>query len=308
VDSYQPSVDFDKVFGKPVSHLLWGENGDPLESDRQQLILSDTAHWSSVDFCKDSSLQRRVHFLIEDLLELFSPRQIIIVTTNKKTAKTISTWNLPKEVKLTWHRSDWMRGVTVEDRRVMICVGGPYLPKTAYVSEAYSFDFKDFTQKLANLHVEQRVTQISKILRADDTKSEFVNAIGRVKDPTAIERSLVITLGMNFRDVQAMLKQNTEPLVSRPHLIRSFKKGGLHHDGLWIAKLWFDKANVEIGDFSVLARVIRYVKEKKSVSASQIIPRQTELVIEKAVHYKEILERYGVIIVSKRGGVSLEQT
>jgi len=308
VDSYQPSVDFDNVFGKPVRHLLWGENGDPLDSDRQQLILSDTAHWSSVDFCRDSSLQRRAHFLIEDLLELFSPRQIIIVTTNKKTAKTISTWNLPKEVKLTWHRSDWMRGVTVEDRRVMICVGGPYLPKTAYVSEAHSFDFKDFTQKLENLHAEQRVTQISKILRADDTKSEFINAIGRVKDPTSVERSLVITLGMNFRDVQAMLKQNTGPFVSRPHLIRPFKKGGLHHDGLWIAKLWFDKANVEIGDLSVLARIIRYVKEKKSVSASQIIPRQTELVIEKAVRYKEILELYGVITVSKQGGVSLEQT
>lgn len=308
VDSYQPSVDFDNVFGKPVRHLLWGENGDPLGSDSHQLILSDTAHWSSVDFCKDSSLQRRAHFLIEDLLELFSPRQIIIVTTNKKTAKTISTWNLPKGVKLTWHRSDWMRGVTVEDRRVMICVGGPYLPKTAYVSEAHSFDFKDFTQKLEDLTVEQQTIQISTILRADDTKSEFINAVGRVKDPTAKERSLVITLGMNFEDLRVLLKQKAEPSVSRPHLTRPFRRGGLYRDGLWIAKLWFDKASVEIRDLSIIARIIRYVKEKKSISVSQIIPHQTELVIEKTVHYKEILERYGVIIVSKQGGVSLEQT
>lgn len=44
VDSYQPLVNFDKIFARPVEHLIWGENGDPLRTDHQQMILCDTAH------------------------------------------------------------------------------------------------------------------------------------------------------------------------------------------------------------------------------------------------------------------------
>lgn len=308
VDSYQPSVNFEKLFGRPVRHELWGENGDPLRTNDQQLILSDTAHWGSVNFCRDSFLQLKVQIFIEKLLGLFSAKQIIIVTTNRKMAKIISTWNLPKEVKLTWHRSDWMRGVSVEDRRLMICLGGSYLPKIAYVSEAHSFDFNDFAKELEDLPVEQQVVKISRILKADDTKSEFINAVGRVKDPASRERSLVITLGMNYNDVHALMKQKTGPSVSQPNMTRPFRKGGLQRDGLWVAKLWFDKASVEVEDLPIVARIVRYVVERKSVSASQVIPHQTELVIEKATQYKEILRQYSVIIVSKQGGVSFEQS
>lgn len=307
VDSYQPSIDFDKVFGRHVTHKLWGENGDPLHTNSQQLIICDRAHWGSTNFCRDSALQQRTRLFIERLLEQFPPEQVISVTTNKKMTNIVSSWKLPKSVKLTWHRSDWMRGVSVENRRIMLCIGGPYIPKSAYISEALSFNFRDFSEKLENLSAEEQAIQISKILRIDDTKSEFINAIGRVKDPRGRERNLVITLGMTYLDVQALLKQKSELFVSRPNVTRPFSMGGLHRDGLWIARLWMDETNVEEEDLPVVARIIRYVKEKRKISASQVIPRETKLVVEKAMQYKEILERYDVMMILKQGGVSFRQ-
>ena len=146
--------------------------------------------------------------------------------------------------------------------------------------------------------------QISGILRADDTRSEFINAIGRVKDPAGRERSLVITLGMKGSDVQALLKQRTEPFVSRPYLTEPFLKGGLKNDGLWIAKLWFDRADIKVEDLPIIARIIRCVKEKGSIAVSKIALGQTNLVLEKAHQYKEILEMYGVTLIRKRGGLA----
>lgn len=307
VDSYLPSTNFDQLFGRPVKHVLWGNNGDPLDTNLQQLIICDTAHWGELNFRKSAILQSRIRGFIKGLLRLFPPERVLIVTTNKTMTNMISTWNLPRSVRLTYHRSDWMRGVSVEDRRVMLCLGGPYLPKRAYVSEAHSFDFRDFTRGLEDLSAEQQVLQISRTLRVDDTKSEFTNAIGRVKDPTARERSLVMTLGMNYLDVQALLKQRSEPSISQPHLTRPYLMGGFHRDGLWIARLWMDKANVRVEDLPVVARIVRCAKEKREISASQVIPRGTRLVIEKAKQYKEILERYDVVMISKQGGVSFEQ-
>lgn len=307
VDSYQPSVDFDKVFGRHVTHRLWGENGDPLGTNLQQLILCDTAHWGSCNFCRDSALQQKVRDFVGTLLKHFPPEQVTSVTTNKKMTNIVSSWKLPKSIKLTWHRSDWMRGVSVEDRRIMVCIGGPYIPKSAYVSEAPSFNFRDFSQRLENLSAEEQAIQISKILRIDDTKSEFINAIGRVKDPRGRERDLVITLGMTYLDVQALLRQKSELSVSRPNITRPFSMGGLHRDGLWIARLWMDRSEVRVEDLPVVARIVRYVKEKKEFSASQVIPHETKLVVEKAMQYKEILKRYNVMIISKQGGVSFEQ-
>jgi len=308
VDSYQPSVNFDRVFGRHVIHWLWGENGDPLRTNDQQLVLCDRAHWGEFNFRIRWAIRQGVHHFIKGLLRQFSPEQLIIVTTNKAMRDIIYTWNLSKDVKLTWHRSDWMRGVPVEDRRIMLCIGGPYLPKKAYVPESHSFNFKDFSDKLENLSASEQFVQISKRLRIDDTKSELVNAIGRVKDPKGKERSLVITLGMTYRDVTALLKEKGELSVSRPHVIQPLRKGGLQRDGLWTARLWMEKANVQVEDLPVIARVIRCTYEKRSVRASEVIPHETRLIVEKAEEYKETLDHYGVTMLRKQGGVTFELT
>ncbi|MEE9509660.1 MAG: hypothetical protein V3V81_04100 [Candidatus Bathyarchaeia archaeon] len=190
VDSYQPQVNFEKVFGRRVEKVSWGLHGGPLGTDKQQLVICDTAHWGAYNIRRDEKLRSRVESFIQDLLKTFPPETVLVVTTNKRMAKNVSHWGLPKEVRITWNRSDWMRGVTVENRRIMVCVGGPYLPKKAYVGAASSFDFKAFVKKIGE---QKDKTQIAKILRIDDTRGEFINVIARVKDPRAEERSVTDT-------------------------------------------------------------------------------------------------------------------
>ena len=308
VDSFQPSVSFDHILGRKVQHELWGPDGDPLGSDKQQLIVCDTAHWGALDFYHYWNLRFKVKFFIEDLLHEFPPQKVLIVTTNKETAQIVSRWKLPKGVRITWHRSDWMRGVSVENRRIIICIGGPYLPRRAYVSPAHSFDIKDFSEELEKLKPEEQKVCIARILNLVDTRSEFVNAIARIKDPKAEERSIVFTLGMTKRDVEILLKQmtipNVTPHLSRPRCIRPVRKGGMENNGLWIARLWSDHAHVEIEDIPIVARIIRYTHEKMHVPASVILPKYTNYVIEKAERYEHVLNKYNVRIVRKRGGVS----
>jgi len=304
VDSYLPSVNFDKLFGRPVKHKLWGENGDPLGTNRQQLVICDTAHWGALDFLKDKKLQEKVRSFIKMVLEAFTPNQVLVVTTNTTMAGVVKQWNLPRGPRVTYFRSDWMRGVSVEDRRIMICVGGPYIPKKAYDASAKSFRIESFAADLELLEEDTQQLAISRILRLDDTRSEFINSIGRVKDPEAKERSIIFTLGMQSHEVSVLMKQKGS--VSKPHVVRPYAKGGLGKDGLLIAQLWQRKENVEVKDIPIVARIIRYAKDKKAVSASQVIPHKTRLVVEKAKQYEGILQKYGVRIVAKRGGVSLE--
>jgi hypothetical protein len=209
VDSYQPSVNFQSLFGTEVTPVNWG---DPLNTNAKQLIIADTAHWGARDFAKDLKLRARIKQTLEHILTQFPPEQVIIVATNKSMAQEIYYLNLPEAVMITWFRSDWMRGVQAENRRVMVCVGGPYLPKKAYTDSSKSFKINDFVVEMdALLTDEQKAPRIPYLFRFDDTRSEFNNAIGRVKDPEGRERSVVITLGMQGHEVSSSKRQFAFP-------------------------------------------------------------------------------------------------
>ena len=303
VDSYQPSVSFDSVFTRPVKHELWGETGDPLGTNEKQLVVCDTAHWGALDFLRDKKLQRKVRLFVNGILAEFLPEQVLIVTTNKKMAGIISQWHLPKDVRVTWFRSDWMRGVSVEDRRIMICVGGPYIPKKAYDASARSFRIESFAEDLELLDDDAKTVAISRLLRLDDTRSEFINSIGRVKDPRGKERSVVFTLGMQGHEVGLLLRQDAP--ISQPNLTRPFRYGGMHRDGLWIAKLWLnDSIHINLRDLPLVARIISRTRSKLRIRASEIVPGMTAVVVETAKRYRYELQHYKVAIVEKRGGVS----
>jgi len=307
VDSYQPSVSFDSVFVKPVKHYLWGENGDPLGTNEKQLIVCDTAHWGASDFLKDKKLQEKVKLFVMKILAEFSPKQVLVVATNKKMAGIVSQWRLPRDVRVTWFRSDWMRGVSVEGRRIMICVGGPYIPKKAYDASARSFRIESFAKDLELLDDDAKTVAISRLLRLDDTKSEFINAVGRVKDPIGKEGSIVFTLGMQGHEVGLLLKQDAP--VSRPNLTRPFRCGGMLRDGVWIARLWLsDSIHINLKDLPLVARIISRTRSKIQIRASEIALGKTDVVVETANRYRCELQCYKVEIVEKRGGVAFCMT
>ena len=49
VDSYLPDLYYEGVFGRNVKHELWGHNGDPLGTTRNQIIVADTHHFTLHD-------------------------------------------------------------------------------------------------------------------------------------------------------------------------------------------------------------------------------------------------------------------
>lgn len=94
--------------------------------------------------------------------------------------------------------------------------------------------------------------------------------------------------------------------ISRPKCIQPVAKGGLSKDGPWIAKLWFDGAKVEVEDLPVVARVIRYAKQEKRVSLSQVFTFSKDQFRRIVLKYVDILEEYGVKAVPLSGGLSFE--
>lgn len=313
VDSYQPSVNFESLFGQ-VTHVQWGEFGDPLKTNSKQLIICDTYHFGVNDFFKDIKLQARVKATIEQVLKVFSPQDIMIVTTNKKMAEVIRYWSAfewrnQDKLRITWFRSDLMRGVQAENRRIMVTVGGPFLPKKAYVASSKSFKVEDFAIEIdALLTNEQKTLQIPRLLKLDGIRSEFRNSIGRVKDAEAKEKSVVITLGMRIEEVKALLKDNSPFKISKPFVTQTVFGGRMSDEGLTIARLWLEGIEVEQPrHLAVLARIICETIHKTNVSASQVIVGQTELVKTITSKYQSILEKHGVKVVLKQGGMSFEK-
>ena len=318
VDSYQPTLNFSKVFAKNVEHITWGQAGDPLNTNATQLVVCDTAHWGSVNFFRDKYVGDRVRSFLNSLASTFLAKNMLVVTTNIKMAKMIASWNLPVGLKITWFRSDLMRGVQAENRNVMVCIGGPYVPKNAYVPESQSFDFEDLVEKAASMTDGEKAMKISSLLKLDDTCSEFVNSIGRVKDPQGEQRSVVFTLGMTSVDVMAMLRQNKAFGVSIPHVVRPHSGGGFMRDSVSIAKIWL--AEIKEDDVSklrylyqsavdflpVLGRIIRMTKEKNQIRASEVIHRNTELTLQVARKHIIILKYFGVEIDERQGGITFK--
>jgi len=306
VDSYQPSVNFQSLFGTEVTPVNWG---DPLNTNAKQLVIADTAHWGARDFAKDPKLRTRIQQTLEHVLTQFLPEQVIIVTTNKSMKQEISYWNLPKTVMITYFRSDWMRGVQAENRRVMVCVGGPYLPKKAYTDSSKSFKISDFVVEMDQLRTDAEKARLMPYLfRLDGTRGEFWNSVGRIKDPEGKERSVVFTLGMQIHEVKALLKDNSDFPIPKPHVTQTMFGGGMFNEGLTIATLWFDGVEVEQPKhLAVIARIICHTLQKESVSASQVIIGQTELVKGIALKYQSVLEKYGVKVTFKQGGISFEK-
>jgi hypothetical protein len=308
VDSYQPTLNYSKVFDS-VKHVTWGQNGDPLQTDLQQLVICDTAHWGSENFKKDKRIQKQVESFIKELVSTFPAEKILIVTTNKTMAQIITNWNLSKETRVTWFRSDLMRGVPVENRKIMVCVGGPYLPKDAYVPQSKSFNIDDLVIEAEKMTDEEKTLKIAQLLRIDDTCSQFVNAIGRVKDSLGEDRSLVFTLGMDHLDVDAMLRQPKDYPVSRPHVVRPYLHGGMMQDGLLVGEIWLGEASKHLSsnrvkDLPILARIIRALNEKPEVRASEVIHGHTKEVVAAARRNFELLKHYNIKIATKQGGYS----
>ena len=303
VDAYEPSVNFDSLFGK-VEHRLWGPNGDPLSTNDKQLVIHDSAHWGASDFSKDVVLQAKYQSIIKRIIALFSAQRVLIVTLNEKMANAVQQWGLPKETMITWYRSGWMRGVQAKGRDVMILLNGPYIPRRAYDASAKSFKIEDFISEMDGLEADhEKEVNLPYLLWLDSLRGEFINAIGRVKDPKGLQRSAVFGLGMRKGAIKGLLKDNCPSQLSKPHLTGTCFNGAMIDEGLLIAQLWLNGVEANETELPIIARIISETQQKKSVHASYIIIGQTSKVKIVALKYQDLLEHYGVLVIRKTGGV-----
>jgi len=301
VDAYHPSLNYDRIFGRQVTPKLWN---DVFLTDRKELMICDRLHLNSKYFMKSRALQNRVEDIIRSFN--FDPDETFIVCLNKQTAEVVSGWNVGDT---TWHRSSKTRGLQAAGKSKMFVIIGPYVPQDSFDALAYSWPDDYFLEDLDELAEDQKMKTKSSILVLNYVASEFANAIARVKDPLGKQKSLVVTVGMTQNDVKILMTQKPQlswPQIERPRHIQPVKSGGLAKDGPLIAKLWLEEDISCVEDLPLVSRIIRYVQAKGTVSPSKILFDQTDLVRETTTKHREILEKHGVKVIFKTGGMSLE--
>jgi hypothetical protein len=300
VDAFLPQgLDYNRILGKKVTPILWRDFN---KTDEQQIILCDRSHLNKKYFLKSRMLQDRTENTIRSFN--FDPEETLIVCLSKDVEKVVKSWMVGQT---TWHRSSQTRGIQAAGKSKMFVVIGPFVPRDSFDSLAYSMSDEYF---LGNISSDQATdSKKSLILKQNHEAGEFWNSIARIKDPMGRNRSLVVTIGLTKNDIEAF--QQTEmpedwPMISRPKYIQPVAKGGLSKDGPWIARLWFDRANVEVEDLPIVARVIRYAKQEKRVSLSQVFTFNKDQFRRIVVKYCDVLKRYGIRVDQVSGGLSFE--
>lgn len=300
VDAFLPQgLDYGKILGKEVTPILWSDYN---KTDEQQIILCDRSHLNKQYFLGSRMLQDRTENTIRSFN--FDPEEVLIVCLSKEIAWIVESWMVGQT---TWHRSSITRGIQATGKSNVFVVIGPFVPRDSFDVLAYSMPDEYFLQDVGCDQATD--SKKSLILKENYEAGEFWNSIARIKDPTGRNRSLVVTIGLTKNDIEAFQQTKMPegwPTISRPKCIQPVAKGGLSKDGPWIARLWFDGANVEVEDLPVVARVIRYAKQEKRVSLSQVFTFNKDQFRRIVLRYSDILEKYGVKVVSLSGGLSFE--
>ena len=139
---------------------------------------------------------------------------------------------------ITWYRSELTRGVQLKNRDILILVGGPYLPKRAYLAQSKSFKVEDFVTEMEALQSdEEKLAELPHLLKLDDARGELINTVGRVKDPEGVLRSVVICCGIRESEVKKLLRDNSPFRLSKPRVVRPIGAGAISSEAM-ITTVW----------------------------------------------------------------------
>jgi hypothetical protein len=184
------SFDYSKFFigGVKPKNILFGENGDPLNTNSKMLILADNKKYNAIG--DRSRYQKRGEILsrVIEILDYCEGKEVLIVTLNKKESIVLEG-ELKKagyDHKVHYYKSPEMMGVKAS-ARIMIAVGIANKPSNAYDAITNS-------------------EQSSKILLHEATHSDTWQALSRVKDPDGKTESVVFGLGCCVDDLEACLE------------------------------------------------------------------------------------------------------
>lgn len=188
--------DYDSLFFTPVNKIIWGINGDPLNTCDRMHVYTDHKKCTVASGRKEYSIIETLPEIVTDILKIIKVyHNVKIVTINKEIAHKLH--KLLKEsghnYGVDYYNSDKSLGVKC-DSRVMITVGLAYKP-------ANSFDAvtEDTDSSFTTLH--------------NSIHSDTYQMMSRVKDPEGKEDSFVFMLRSNLTDVEKVVTWGVNRVV-----------------------------------------------------------------------------------------------
>jgi hypothetical protein len=294
VDACLPDLNLGELLGLEITNFRWG---DPLDTNKSQLIICDTRKVGNTDFFKNPKLQGQ----IKNIINLESKQQgeetVAIVALNKRIHNQIkNVWMKKTQIPNifeTYYRSEYSRGFYIDpNHRSLVLVGAPYIPKVSYLAETFG-------------------TDLLTAFQMSDMKSAFINMIGRVKDPTGKQKSIVFATGITATEVRTFVTQTGLPAP----LIAEFPvKGADSFDFALLAQLfrhsealsskWVDLER----DLPLLVRILRLCDKKdKKVPVSGIL-KDKERANQFVANYVDVLDKFGIKVIKDGSGSRLETT
>jgi hypothetical protein len=198
------NFDYNSLFLSKVNHVLWGKNGDPMNTNATMHIFADHRKLDIVSGRSKYSLHDNFSLVIDDILKIMNiyPR-VKIVAINSHVAGMIQ-YELEHRIERTrlcehmtddeqkrypetvnsytvdYYKSKTSMGVS-SDCRVMITVGIAYKPSWAYDA---------VTENEEESYIKMRET----------THADTWQMLTRVKDPEGEVDSLVFMIGSNLKE------------------------------------------------------------------------------------------------------------
>lgn len=173
------AFDYGSLFkdGIEPKNVMFGKNGDPLNTNKKMLVLADTKKYHAWG---NYSLKERTPEIVEKIRTIFAAYgedKCMVVTLNKREAERLET-ELEKngvKHKVEYYKSPALIGVSAS-QRIMIAVGLAKKPVNSY---------DVITESLEE----------SRAMNAEAVDFDSWQAFSRVKDPDGKEKSVVFALG-----------------------------------------------------------------------------------------------------------------
>lgn len=173
------SHDYDSYFlaDTKTKKILFGANGDPMQTNSKMFILADNKKYSTIGRCSRYNRLEEIVSKIKTILEIYGKDECIIITLSIREAGELEKYlkSIGIEKKVTYYKAPEMMGVSSKSR-IMIAVGVADKPSNAYDA------ITDTKEE-------------SLVLREESMHCDTWQAWSRVKDPQGKDVSLVFALG-----------------------------------------------------------------------------------------------------------------
>jgi hypothetical protein len=275
-------------------HVEYFDWDDPLNTNQKQLIICDTRKINHQEFVSKRA-HESIRRTIKAITDLHGANKVLISTQSKKWLSTIKKWQkeadltnsltfVSPEIRLSYYRSDQSEGVRLDPNlRCLVLIGSPKLTTTS----AYKIQTNGYYKQ----------EDLMKKCQWSNKRSAFLNMIGRAKDPSGTEKSIVYALGVLKEEVDGIV--NTVG-IQAPIVCEFPVNGAVAEDFRLVGELWLKEPPIVWNgkieyDLPYLAMVIRKVREAgKPVEYNEIIYGKTAETRRIAETYIVLLNAMGI--------------